>query len=56
MEDDGFISVDKFDVELRNTLVPNVNASFGNTLNQSASGSTLGFKGTNATAKHKSKW
>ena len=56
MEDDGFISVDKFDVELRNTLVPNVNASFGNTLNQSASGSTLGFKGTNATSKHKSKW
>lgn len=56
MEDDGFIAVDRFDVELRNTHVANQNASFGNTLNQSASGSTLGFKGTNVSAKHKSKW
>lgn len=55
-QDDGFIAVDRFDVELRNTNVPNPNASFGNTLNQSASGSTLGFKGTNVSAKHKSKW
>lgn len=55
-QDDGFIAIDKFDVELRNAMVPNANASFGNTLNQSASGSTLGFKGTSVSGKHKSKW
>ena len=54
--DDGFIAIDKFDVELRNAMVPNANASFGNTLNQSATSSNLGFKGTNISAKHKSKW
>jgi hypothetical protein len=55
-QDDGFIAIDKFDVELRNAMVPNANASFGNTLNQSASGSALGFKGTSVSGKHKSKW
>jgi hypothetical protein len=55
-QDDGFIAIDKFDVELRNAIVPNANASFGNTLNQSASGSTLAFKGNNVSGKHKSKW
>lgn len=54
--DDGFIAIDKFDVELRNAMVTNANASFGNTLNQSATSSNLGFKGTNVSAKHKSKW
>jgi hypothetical protein len=56
VQDDGFIAVDRFDVELRNTNVPNPNASFGNTLNQSVSGGTLGLKGTNVSGKHKSKW
>lgn len=48
-QDDGFISIDKFDVELRNTHVPQAN-----TMSNSASGGNLGLRATGG--KHKPKW
>jgi len=57
--DDGFIAVDRFDVELRNAHAPAAGgASMGNTLNQSASGNTLHNQtmGSSMAGKRRQKW
>ena len=49
-QDDGFISIDKFEIELKNTYVPQQSS---NNLNNSSSGN-LGLRAT--AGKHKPKW
>jgi hypothetical protein len=52
-QDDGFISIDKFDVELRNTHVPQ-NLGGTHNLGHTSSGGNLNFRAT--AGKHKPKW